>query len=64
MKYVVKVGNDYVYSIELVNNLIGKHNGYYDLCSKKEDALRFRHKYMAKGFAKLFNGTVEKISID
>ena len=64
MKYVVRVGNDYVYSIQLKNGLNGKNNGYYDLCSKKEDALRFKNKYMAKGFAKLFDGTVEKISVD
>lgn len=61
-KYVVKIGNDYVYSVELVNNLIGKHNGYYDLCSKKEDALSFNHKYMARAFAKLLKGEVETIN--
>lgn len=64
MRYVVRVGNDYVRSIQLGNGLMGKNNTVADLCSKKEFALRFKHKYLAQGFAKVLNGSVETISID
>ena len=64
MKYVVKIGNDYVCSIQLANGLNGKNNTVADLCSKKESALRFKHKYMAQGFAKILKGKVETFNID
>lgn len=62
MKYVVKIGNDYIYSIQIANGLLGKNNTEFLLCPNKKDALRFKHKYMAQAFAKLINGTVETIN--
>jgi len=43
---------------------MGKNNTVADLCSKKQDALRFKHKYLAQGFANILNGIVETINVD
>lgn len=64
MRYVVKVANGYVYSIQLKNGLNDKNNTVAELCDKKKDALRFKHRYMAQGFANVLNGIVETINID
>lgn len=64
MRYVIKVADGYVYSIQLKNGLMGKNNTVADICSKKQDALRFKHKNLAQGFANILNGIVEKINID
>ena len=58
-KYVIKVNNEYIYIINMNNLIVNTMVDIY-LCPDKEFAMKFKRKYLAQSFAKLFKGEVEE----
>lgn len=57
-KYIVKVENDYLYNVSIVN-LNGKQTDTFAYkTSDKSIAMGFRRKYIAQAFAKFYKGEV------